>query len=83
MINELNFSFLPRKCLNEIRGDHRGLLYIAYQRLLHKPFDCSISAAKFGQPHDFPVGGHAPVRAVERDNGGEMRAGGHQGLRVR
>jgi hypothetical protein len=41
-----------------------------------------IGGAKPGQPHDLPQGGHAPVRAVERDNGGEMRAGIHQGSRV-
>ncbi len=34
-----------------------------------------IAGAKPVEPHDLPVGGHSPVRAIERDNGGEMGAG--------
>ncbi len=34
-----------------------------------------IGGAKPGQSHDLLVGGHAPVRAIEGDNGGEKASG--------
>ena len=42
-----------------------------------------IGGAKPSQVHEVPVGGHAPVCAVERDNSRKMRAGFHENLRIR
>ena len=44
---------------------------------------CGIGGAKPGQSHDLPIGWHAPVGAIEDHNGGEIRAGNHEGLRIR